>query len=146
MKKYALILLSLASLFLLCSCASGPRFSEMQSTIPRLKPDQGRVFLYRVSSPFGAMIQPDILIDGQVVGQSEPGGFFYVDLMKGNHEVATTTEVEQKLSFTLDAGQVRYVKTEVGLGMLVGRVQPYLVDEAEGKAAILELSYQRPAK
>lgn len=146
MKKYVLILLSLTSLFLLCSCASGPRYTEMQSTIPQLRPDQGRVFVYRVSSPFGAMVQPDILIDGKVVGQSEPGGFLYVDLLAGNHEISTTTETEKKLSFALDAGQVRYVKTEVSIGVMMGRVQPYLVDEAEGKAAILELSYQGPAK
>ena len=93
--------------FLVSACASGPKFSEIQSSIPSLKPDQGRIYFFRSSSMLGAAIQPSILLNGAVVGDSQPGGFFFVDQAPGAKEVSTSTEVEKKLTFTLELGQTR---------------------------------------
>ena len=49
-----------------------------------------------------AAIQPSSLVNGKVAGQSKPGGFFFVDLPPGPVEVSTSTEVEKKLSLTLE--------------------------------------------
>jgi hypothetical protein len=125
----------------LTACASGPKHAEVASSIPGIKPDQGRVYLYRSNSMMGAAIQPNITINGKVMGESKPGGFFFVDLPAGPVEVATSTEVEKKLTFTLDAGQTRYVKTSIGFGLMVGRVYPELVDNAVGAKEITETSY-----
>lgn len=56
-------------------------------------------------------------------------------------QVSTSTEVEKKLTFTLAAGEVRYVKTTIGMGLLVGRVYPELVDKPVGEKEIQEMSY-----
>ncbi|WP_280153267.1 DUF2846 domain-containing protein [Piscinibacter sp. XHJ-5] len=125
----------------LTACASGPKHAEVASSIPGLKPDQGRVYVYRSSSMMGAAIQPNVLVNGKVAGESKPGGFFFVDLPAGPIEVATSTEVEKKLSFTLSAGQIRYVRTSIGFGLMVGRVYPELVDNAEGAKQLAETSY-----
>jgi hypothetical protein len=117
----------------LAACATGPKLSEMKSSIPTLSPEQGRIYFYRSGSAFGAAVQPSILLNGTVVGESKPGGFFFVDQAAGNKEVSTSTEVEKKLSFTLDPGQTRYVRTVIGLGFFVGRVYPELVDDATGE-------------
>lgn len=126
---------------LLGACASGPKHAEIQSSIPTVKAGEGRLYIYRESSMMGAAIQPSILVNGKVVGQSKPGGFFFVDLAPGSVEVSTSTEVEKKLSLTLDAGQTRYVRTVIGFGLLVGRVYPELVDNAAGAKAVSETSY-----
>ncbi len=126
---------------LLTACASGPKHSEVASSIPGLKPDQGRVYLYRSNSMMGAAIQPNITINGRVMGESKPGGFFFVDLPAGPVEIATSTEVEKKLTFTLDAGQIRYVRTSIGFGLMVGRVYPELVDNAVGQKEVADTSY-----
>jgi hypothetical protein len=55
--------------------------------------------------------------------------------------VATSTEVEKKLTFTLGAGETRYVKTTISFGIVAGRVQPELVDKAVGEKEILDTSY-----
>ena len=102
----------------LAACATGPKLSEMKSSIPTLSPEQGRIYFYRSGSAFGAAVQPSILLNGIVVGESKPGGFFFVDQAAGNKEVSTSTEVEKKLSFTLDPGQTRYVRTVIGLASL----------------------------
>lgn len=132
-------LISIAAL--LSACASGPKHAEVAASIPAIGADQGRVYVYRSSSMLGAAIQPKVMINGKPVGDSKPGGFFFVDLPAGTVEVSTSTEVEKKLTFTLDAGQTRYVRTSVGFGVMVGRVYPELVDNAEGAKNIAETSY-----
>ena len=127
--------------FLLGACASGPKMGEVASSIPLLKADEGRIYVYRSNSMLGAAIQPSVYLDGKEVGSSKPGGFFYVDAKPGSHEIATSTEVEKKLSFTLERGQTRYVKTVISMGILAGRVQPELVDDATGASELKEMSY-----
>jgi hypothetical protein len=141
-------------LFLLCTavglsivmsaCAAGPKLAEMKSSIPILKSDEGRIYFYRSNSMVGAAIQPSITLNGKVVGSSRPGGFFFVDQTPGPMEVATSTEVEKKLTFILEPGQTRYVRTVIGLGLLAARVYPELVDNATGEQALEEASYIGP--
>jgi hypothetical protein len=126
---------------LLAACASGPKLAEIKSSIPAVKPGEGRIYVYRDGSMMGAGIQPNVLINGKVVGESKPGGFFFVDLPPGPVVVSTSTEVEKKLTLTLDAGQTRYVRTAVGFGVLVYRVYPELVDDAQGNRELAETSY-----
>lgn len=141
MKNLSRRLAVVALAALLAACATGPKLAEIQSTIPALKTNEGRIYFYRSNSFVGGGIQPNILVNGKVVGESKPGGFFFVDLPPGPIEVSTTTEVEKKLSLTLEAGQTRYVRTVIGLGLLVGRVYPELVDNTEGAKAMAEASY-----
>ena len=47
----------------------------------------------------------------------------------------------RKLSFTLEPGQTRYIRTAVGMGVMVGRVYPELVDSATGEKEVQETSY-----
>ncbi|MBI2508706.1 MAG: DUF2846 domain-containing protein, partial [Betaproteobacteria bacterium] len=86
-------------------------------------------------------IQPSVMLNGQQVGDSKPGGFFFVDRDPGNYEVLLSTEVERKLTFTLAGGQEQYVKMTVTLGVIVYRVFPELVDAATAKADMQDLSY-----
>lgn len=126
---------------LLGGCAGGPKYDEVASSFPPLSPDQGRIFFYRSSNMFGAAIQPAVMLNGEEVGQSVPGGFFFVDRASGNAEVLLSTEVDRKLTFVLEPGQERYVAMSVTLGVIVYRVFPELVSPEVGRAAIRELSY-----
>jgi hypothetical protein len=90
---------------------------------------------------FGAAIQPDIRLNGEVVGASKPGGFFYKDVKGGNYIVSTSTEVERQLTFTIAAKEVRYVRTSPSLGFFVGRVQPELIPAEDAEKELAELYY-----
>lgn len=126
---------------MLVACASGPTYKDMSSTIPALKSDQGRIYFYRENSMLGAAIQPDIHLNGDVVGSSQPGGFFYVDRPAGNYEATCSTEVERKATFTLANGEEKYIKTSVSMGFAAGHVTPELVDNATGQAALPDMHY-----
>jgi hypothetical protein len=132
---------ALAFAALLTACASGPKMAEVESKIPALKANEGRIYVYRSSSMMGAAIQPNVLLNGKVVGESKPGGFFFVTVAPGPMEISTSTEVEKKLTFTLEPGQTRYVRTSIGFGVMVGRVYPELVDPAQGAKEVADTSY-----
>ncbi len=113
----------------------------MAASLPTVQSDAGRIYFYRSASMMGAALQPAITLNGTTVGNSKPGGFFYVDSAAGNHEVMCTTEVDKKLTFTLGKGEVKYVKTSVGLGLFVGRVVPELVNADVALKELPDLSY-----
>lgn len=124
----------------LAACASGPKYSEMQSAIPNLTANTGRIYIYRTTA-VGFAVQPDVKINGEVVGSAAPDGFFYVDRPPGNYTITTSTEVSRSLTLTLDSGQTRYVKLDISMGFFVGHVYPELVDDATGDKDIASLHY-----
>ena len=68
----------------LTSCATGPKYEEVESSIPGLTPSNGRIYFYRnVSMLIGAGLQPAVLLNGTKVGNATPGGFFFVDHSPG---------------------------------------------------------------
>lgn len=141
MKGRAFAVVAVVASMLLSGCAtSGPKFSEMTPSLSAAQPDMGRIYFYRTAM-LGAAVQPEVRLNGQVVGKAVPNGFFYADRPAGNYQVATETEVERKLTFKLDPGQVRYVRLNISMGMFVGRVYGELVDESKGQAEIADTRY-----
>lgn len=132
---------------LLAGCAaSGPKPSEIRGSLPTLAADQGRIYFYRTPFTFGGAVTAEIRLNGQPVGRSQRGSFFYVDRPAGNYEVSTSTEVERKLTFALAPGETKYVRTYVSFGVLVGRVVPELMNAAEAEADMADLAYTGPTK
>lgn len=138
-------LVLVTALALAACAATGPKYAEVKASIPAVAKDKGRVYFYRSEKFLGGGIRPSVMLDGQKVGESTPGGFFYVDVRPGNHTVSLTSEVEKKLTFTINKAESRYVKLSVGLGVLVYRVYPELVDPKQGEADLADLSYIGPA-
>jgi hypothetical protein len=130
----------LASIVLSACATSGPKFSEMNAAMPAATPDTGRIYFYRTAM-LGAAVQPAVRLNGEAVGRAVPNGFFYVDRPAGSYQVATETEVEKKLTFTLETGQVRYVRLNISMGFFVGHVYGELVDEAKGKSEMAGTRY-----
>lgn len=124
----------------LVGCASGPRYSEINSTFAEPSAGNGRIFFYRPST-FGAAIQPSVKVNDEVVGSAVPHGFFYVDRPAGSYKISASTEVERNLSLTLDAGQIRYVQLTISMGFVAGHVSPELVENAKGEKDIRALHY-----
>ena len=141
MKKVPRLSLLILLSALLGACATtGPKFAEFSPQMSAVSPDLGRIYLYRATI-LGAAIQPEVKLNGNVIGKAVPNGFFYVDEVPGNYEIVTSTEVDRKLSLTLDAGQTRYVRLNISLGFFVGHVYPELVDLDVGQKEIHDCRY-----
>jgi hypothetical protein len=124
----------------LSACASGLKFTQVN---PKMEPqtlDAGRIFFYRPSA-FGAALRPDVLLNGQKVGEAISWGFFYVDRPPGEYEAVTKTEVERKVSFVLEKGQTRFIRFSVSFGFFAGHVYGELVDQNVGLSEIEECKY-----
>src|SRR5213593_4777538 len=109
---------------LFTGCATtGAKFSEMAANLGNLPSDTGRIYIYRAPFfYFGAGVRPEVKLNGEVVGKSVPYGFFYVDKKPGNYVIMTSTEVDRKLSLTLESGQTRYVRLGTSLGFFLHHV------------------------
>lgn len=128
---------------LLAGCATGPKFVEVASTFNKLVPEEGRIYIYR-TAVHGAAVQPEVKLNGEVIGRAVPGGFFYVDRTPGNYVILTSTEVDRKLSLVLTKGETRYVRLNVSMGFFVGHVYPELVEPAVGEKEIQNCSHVKP--
>jgi len=127
--------------FLLNGCAtSGPKFKELAPSISNIAPDNGRLYIYRISA-LGAAVQPEVKLNGEVVGKAVPNGFFYVDKEPGNYEIMTSTEVKRILSLTLDKEQTRYIRLNISFGFFVGHVYPELVESQVAEKEIQDCRY-----
>lgn len=126
---------------LVSACATGPKFSEVASSMPALKAGDGRIYFFRSSSMIGGAIQPDIRLNGQVVGESKPGGFFYVDRPAGNYVASASTETEKSVSFKLEPGETKYIRSSIGMGLFAGRPVLEPEDPRKANAELASLSY-----
>src|SRR5256714_11540628 len=129
MRRLSWLLLSWLLLLLVAACATGPKFESVANSLGATPQGQARIFFYRATS-LGAAIQPDIRLNGKVVGKAEPHGVFFVDVDPGNMEVVSGSEVEKKLTFKVAPTDRRYVRMAVGFGVVVWRGLSPPVDRA----------------
>ena len=140
-------LAAVAAAVVLTGCAAtGPKFAQQEAAMPKLAAEQGRVYFYRVDSFVGGAVRPSVKMDGAVVGESTPGGYFFVDAAAGSHEASTSTEATNKVTFVLDKGEIKYVRTKVQMGLMVGHVIPELVSAEDAQKELPSLSYTGAAK
>ena len=108
----------LALCALLAACASGPTLSEVKPDLAGPAEDTGRIYFYR-TSVFGAAVQPPVYLNDEEVGHSVPRGVFYKDVEPGKYRVHMETEVERRLTFTIDAGETVFELVAGGAGLAV---------------------------
>lgn len=122
----------MALVMLLAGCAAtGPRYAEVEASMPSLRAGQGRIVFFR-STGVGPAVQPDIRLNGEVVGKSEPGSFFFIDRAAGRYTASARTEVESRVEVVVREGEVSYVESRITMGVFVGH--PQLSTPASGQA------------
>lgn len=125
----------------LTGCASGPSYQAYEKSQKPLNSEQGRIYFTRLDTIFGAAITSDIKLNDEVVGSSTSGGFFVIDRAPGSYTVSTSTEVERNLQFVLEANQTIYIETVISMGVLVGHINPKLLNEPAAMKQITENKY-----
>ena len=132
--------LATALLALLTGCASGPRYADIAKNIPPPPADQGRIVFYR-SSVLGAAVQPDLRLQGSVVGSFVPRGVFYVDRPLGRYTADAKTEVETRLDIDVLPQRTSYVEMSIGMGFLVGHPKLNLRSPTEALPELNDLAF-----
>ncbi|WP_439589389.1 DUF2846 domain-containing protein [Hydrogenophaga sp.] len=112
--------LLLAAVVVLTGCAAtGPRYAEVESNFPNLRPGYGRVLVYRLGGA-GAAVQPEIKLNEELIGKAQPEGFFFVDRAAGRYTLTSSTEVRTTAELELTEGATVYVQFGISLGLFVG--------------------------
>ncbi len=128
-------------LALLSGCASGMKYAEVKAQMPPLKEGEGRIVVYRPSS-IGFLITPDVYLnETEVIGQSKSKGFFYVDKPAGQYECSGHTEVKRSVSFALEAGETKYIRNYLTIGVIAGHLQFELADQAKAEEELQSCSF-----
>jgi hypothetical protein len=147
MYMHAIIFVSLLSLY---GCAAtGPKFETMKNSFPPIGEQMGRLFFYRVYSGYGSGMRPDILVCEKKVGESIPGGAFYVDLPVGECDITIPGMLyptDNKVSVKIRPQGVQYIRTWIGGSGFGGRTNMEFVPEATALEAMNELSLTNSSK
>ena len=86
-------------------------------------------------------MQPEIRLDGTVVGFAVPSGFFYVDRPAGRYEATGKAAADGRIEIPLAAGETRYVRAFAPSAFSVNAVHFLLVPAPEGQAEMAGLVY-----
>lgn len=128
-------------------CAASVKQSAVAAPVvvsaAEAKPNQAvqETVVVKLSTGYQREIRKGSVLNGEVVGRSQPGGFFYVDRPQGTYKASTSTETEKTLSFVLDAGETKYVRSSPSLGLMVGRIVLELDTPEKAEKELGGLSY-----
>lgn len=121
---------------LVAGCATGPSMSELKTPLPAMEQGKGRVYFYRTGI-IGGAYQPEVTLNGSVVGKASPRGVYFKDVAPGTY-IVTTSMTSEKVNFALAAGQKQYVRLSYSFGF---NIYPELVEGSVGEKEIQDLSY-----
>ena len=106
-------------------------------------PGQGRIYFYRSDLPLMAALAPEIVVNGRRIGQARYEAVFYRDARPGRYEVFLASEPDEPLYFTLSAGELRFVKAVVQIGLTGTRLAAELVEEVQARREIAAQHWAR---
>ena len=115
-----------------------------QNTVSAPGEGMGQVIFYRPSKMVGMALSFSVREDGKGVGKLGNGSYFALTAAPGEHTYTIESEVTDKLTLEVDAGETYYVQQSIGMGIMMGR--PHLAPstaEAFG-AKSLKVSTRTP--
>ena len=100
------------------------------------------VYVYRDNSHFGAALKKSVWIDGECVGETAKGVFFYQEV-EGNKEHTLSTESEfspNDLVLYLESGKLYFIRQFIKFGAFVGGAGLEQKDREEGMKEVSKLN------
>ena len=82
-------------------------------SLPPMPPGEARVWFYRDAGPYDSQQQPYILMNGAIIGVSQPRGSFYLDVKPGFYHVTVQQYLnapEEAANINMSPGQQVYLK------------------------------------
>jgi hypothetical protein len=132
----------LVSAVFVSGCASVPMATTQEDTAAKQfsLPSNGKAGLYIYRDTFGGKaLKKNISLDGAILGETANKVFFYKEIPLGKHVLSTESEFsDNSLSFEADVVKNYFVEQYIKMGVFVGGADLKIVDEAEGKKAVLK--------
>ena len=93
------------------ACAGGISYAKIQTQLPALAANQGRIYVYTPVRGFAHNFQPQVLVNGEDVGQSRSGSFLVLNRPAGTYRI----EAAKQASFSAFSGQQPSVPANIYL-------------------------------
>ena len=150
MKKSLLAVIIGASL--LSACSSVPMESKESTNSAKEfnlpATDTAGIYIYRKDSLVGAALKKDVWVNGQCVGETAPGVFFYYEAA-GNKKQIISTESEfsaNDLPLTTENGELYFVEQYIKMGAFSGGAGLKQVENEKGRQEVLKLKLAKKGK
>jgi len=143
MRKVSVLIL-FGVLCCMTGCATVPlQMPEMAASAKEFvppPPDKAGLYIYR-SSFTGQALKKDIWVNGECVGQSANGVFFYHEVQgDSEHTVATESEFSpNELKIMVQGGINYFIEQYLKMGLFVGGAGLEIVDPETAKKIIAKL-------
>jgi hypothetical protein len=134
------VAVALVAAALVSGCAGVPMAApEADAAAKQFRADPGKagLYVYR-NETFGAALTMPVLLDNAPIGDTASKTYLYRQIAPGPHVVTAKTEGDSTVSIDAKPGATYFVWQEVKMGMMKGRSELHLVDEATGKAGVAE--------
>ena len=141
LKKLLCVLVVVTASFV-TGCASVPMAPTKEDAIKKEftlpSEDMAGLYIYRNSS-LGSTLKKTISLDGEIIGETAPMTYFYLDITPGYHILATESEFSDNiLRLNLKGGENYFIRHYIKMGLFVGGANFEIVHEREGKAGVEE--------
>lgn len=127
-----------------CTQTSGPSLNEQYGGVPLPPEGLGRIYVYRGDFPMFSALAPDVIINGQKVGEAAFASLFHRDAKPGRYEAFLTSDEENPVYFYLAAGQSQFLKAFIDLRVTGTKIALELVPEAQGRGEVADLNTEDP--
>ncbi|MBK8815599.1 MAG: DUF2846 domain-containing protein [Methylococcaceae bacterium] len=138
--KFGISILLVIPLAIIGCSASGPAFKPV-NPIPY---DKGVVYIYREPSFAGSGVYGTVTANKMPITKIKNGGYFPFIANPGNVHFEVSTETTNEADVTVEVGKEKYLKTTVGMGLLVGHLNFSEVSPEIGKREISECKLLEP--
>ncbi len=128
--KLVLVLTVLTSSLLFTVTSHAEKFSKHE--LSAISENNGRLFIYRGKSIFGAAMSPKLYVDGKLIGKCKRATIGYLDLPPGKYAASAGTILysgaDGATEFEIVGGQNTFVKVSMGAGAFAGKSNVEVAD------------------
>jgi hypothetical protein len=100
------------------------------SQTPQSAEGKAVIIVYRPGKFTGKALEPSVFCDGTEVARMDNDRYFVLLLEPGEHRIHMTQD-NKRVDLKLGAGEVAFVRIKIVMGMMKGRGEPSLADEAD---------------
>jgi hypothetical protein len=125
---------------LLAGCASVPLQKSAADTARKQfsppPPGSAGLYIYR-NTQLGGALKKSVYIDGQLVGETAPMTYFYLQVPEGERKLSTESEFSNNdLRLKVEEGRNYFVRQQIKMGVFVGGASLVEVPEAIGRQGV----------
>ena len=138
MKRVVLLIVAASVVFSGCASALKPNPGcDLQSKKFSAAAGKATIYISRNQS-FASALSIDLLVDGKIIGQSDPSAYFIVDVEPGRHKINCEGGSTDSFVLTTKQDHIYFVRQVVESGYSSVNCSFHEVTDAEGKDATSE--------